>query len=57
MRLTARAVIERGTGLYLWVLEQNVDGQRFYEALGAKRLEEAPVTPPAEWRAGSGARR
>jgi ribosomal protein S18 acetylase RimI-like enzyme len=46
MRLTARAVVERGTGLYLWVLEQNVDGQSFYEALGAKRLEEAPVTPP-----------
>ena len=46
MRLTARAVVERGTGLYLWVLEQNVDGQRFYETLGAKRLEEAPVTPP-----------
>jgi ribosomal protein S18 acetylase RimI-like enzyme len=43
---TARAVIERGTGLYLWVLEQNVDGQRFYEALGAKRVEEAPVSPP-----------
>jgi GNAT superfamily N-acetyltransferase len=46
MRMTAHAVTERGTGLYLWVLEQNVDGQRFYEALGAKRLEEAPVTPP-----------
>jgi ribosomal protein S18 acetylase RimI-like enzyme len=46
MRMTASAVIERGTGLYLWVLLQNADGQRFYEALGAKRLEEAPVTPP-----------
>src|SRR6187551_1447695 len=46
LRTTARALVERGTGLYLWVLAQNVDGQRFYEALGAKRLEEAPVTPP-----------
>jgi ribosomal protein S18 acetylase RimI-like enzyme len=46
MRMTARAVIERGTGLYLWVLEQNVDGQKFYEALGARRVQEAPVVPP-----------
>jgi hypothetical protein len=29
MALTARAVIERGTGLYLWVLEQNADARAF----------------------------
>lgn len=46
--LTARAVIDRGTGLYLWVLEQNVDAQAFYEARGAKRIERVLVSPPAE---------
>jgi GNAT superfamily N-acetyltransferase len=35
------------TGLYLWVLEQNLDAQAFYQAHGAKRLERAPVDPPA----------
>lgn len=34
------------TGLYLWVLEQNVEAQAFYEARGAKRVERAPVAPP-----------
>jgi ribosomal protein S18 acetylase RimI-like enzyme len=36
----------RRTGLYLWVLEQNVEAQAFYEARGAKRMERAPVAPP-----------
>jgi ribosomal protein S18 acetylase RimI-like enzyme len=37
LALTAKAVIARPerTGLYLWVLEQNVDAQAFYESLGA----------------------
>jgi ribosomal protein S18 acetylase RimI-like enzyme len=45
---TARAVAERPkkTGLYLWVLEQNSNGQAFYEACGATRVERALVTPP-----------
>jgi GNAT superfamily N-acetyltransferase len=34
------------TGLYLWVLEQNVDAQAFYETHGARRVERALVTPP-----------
>jgi GNAT superfamily N-acetyltransferase len=34
------------TGQYLWVLEQNVDAQAFYEAHGARRVERAQVTPP-----------
>src|SRR6188472_2566946 len=36
LALTAEAVVERpeGTGLYLWVLEQNVDARAFYEARG-----------------------
>ena len=46
LALTARAVIERGTGLYLWVLEQNVDAQAFYEARGARREDRAPAEPP-----------
>ena len=43
---TARAVIERGSGLYLWVLEQNVDAQAFYRARGGSEVGRAPVTPP-----------
>jgi ribosomal protein S18 acetylase RimI-like enzyme len=45
---TAKAVAGRAqlTGLYLWVLEQNVDAQAFYEASGAGRVERAPVHPP-----------
>jgi ribosomal protein S18 acetylase RimI-like enzyme len=46
LALTARAVIERGTGLYLWVLEQNVDAQAFYEARGARRVDRAVASPP-----------
>jgi ribosomal protein S18 acetylase RimI-like enzyme len=46
LALTARAVIERGTGLYLWVLEQNVVAQAFYEARGATRVERAAASPP-----------
>jgi GNAT superfamily N-acetyltransferase len=44
--LTARTVLDRGTGLYLWVLEQNVDAQAFYTARGARCVERAPVSPP-----------
>jgi GNAT superfamily N-acetyltransferase len=33
-------------GMYLWVLEQNVSAQRFYEAKGGVRVERALVTPP-----------
>jgi ribosomal protein S18 acetylase RimI-like enzyme len=46
--LSARAVVERapGSGLYLWVLEQNVKAQAFYEALGGRRTERAEVTAP-----------
>jgi len=46
LRFTAGAVVERGTGLYLWVLEQNVDAQAFYAARGAVRVERALTTPP-----------
>jgi GNAT superfamily N-acetyltransferase len=46
LALTARAVIERETGLYLWVLEQNVEAQAFYEAHGGERVESALVAPP-----------
>ena len=34
------------SGLYLWVLEQNVKAQAFYEALGGRRTERAEVTAP-----------
>ena len=45
---TAEAIARRGepTGLYLWVLEQNVDAQAFYESRGATRVERAEVAPP-----------
>jgi hypothetical protein len=34
------------TGLYLWVLEQNVDAQAFYHARGGRCVERTPVSPP-----------
>jgi ribosomal protein S18 acetylase RimI-like enzyme len=43
---TARAVAERGTGLFLWVLEQNVHAQAFYRACGGRIVERAPALPP-----------
>lgn len=46
LALTAHAVTERGTGLYLWVLEQNVEAQAFYETCGARRVERALASPP-----------
>ena len=46
LALTAQAVLDRGTGLYLWVLEQNVDARAFYEARGGRCVERAPVPPP-----------
>ena len=46
--MTARAVMAhpRGSGLYVWVLEQNDGAQAFYRALGGTRLGRAPVSPP-----------
>jgi len=48
MALTARAVIQRrpSSGLYLWVLEQNVRAQRFYEARGGSCVGRDLVHPP-----------
>jgi GNAT superfamily N-acetyltransferase len=46
LAMSARAVLERDTALYLWVLEQNVDAQAFYTARGGACVERAPVPPP-----------
>jgi GNAT superfamily N-acetyltransferase len=46
LALSARAALEQDTGLYLWVLEQNVDARAFYGARGGKCVERAPVPPP-----------
>jgi GNAT superfamily N-acetyltransferase len=46
MTLTAQPVLDRGTGLYLWVLEQNADARAFYEARGGRCVERALVPPP-----------
>jgi GNAT superfamily N-acetyltransferase len=48
LALTAEAAAERAvqTGLYLWVLEQNVEARAFYEARGGRCVERAPVSPP-----------
>jgi GNAT superfamily N-acetyltransferase len=46
MALSARAVISRGTGLYLWALEQNRDARAFYESRGGTCVERVPVTSP-----------
>ena len=37
---------EHGTGLYLWVLEQNVNAQSFYVARGGECVERGAVPPP-----------
>jgi len=48
LALTAEALTERPerTGLYLWVLEQNVDAQAFYEARGGRYVGRGVVSPP-----------
>lgn len=46
LTLTAQPVLERGTGVYLWVLEQNSDARAFYEARGGRCVERAPVPAP-----------
>jgi len=43
---TAAAVIEWRTGLYLWVQEQNVAAQAFYDARGGKCVDRALISPP-----------
>lgn len=50
MSLTARAVIAArpGSGLYLWVLEQNANARAFYEARGGSCVETSDVRPPAD---------
>ena len=50
MSLTARAVIAArpGSGLYLWVLEQNDNARAFYEARGGTFVESRDVRPPAD---------
>jgi GNAT superfamily N-acetyltransferase len=46
--LTSGAVAarDRRTGFHLWVLEQNVNAQSFYEAHGGRQVERAQATPP-----------
>jgi ribosomal protein S18 acetylase RimI-like enzyme len=48
LALTAAAVVQRPsrTGLYLWVLEQNVGAQAFYRACGGSCVERSAVSPP-----------
>jgi GNAT superfamily N-acetyltransferase len=46
MALSARAAIKCGTGLYLWVLEQNRDARAFYESRGGRCVERVPVPSP-----------
>lgn len=41
-----QAVTERQAPLYVWVLEQNLHAQAFYEARGAVRIERARVSEP-----------
>ncbi|MHB8451846.1 MAG: GNAT family N-acetyltransferase [Mycobacteriales bacterium] len=45
MGRSAKFVVDRlpGSGLHLWVLEQNVAAQRFYEILGGRRVESGEV--------------
>jgi ribosomal protein S18 acetylase RimI-like enzyme len=48
LALTAEVIIERprSTGLYLWVLEQNVAAQAFYQARGGRCAGRRLVSPP-----------
>jgi ribosomal protein S18 acetylase RimI-like enzyme len=48
MAASARAVLEdaAGSGLYLWVLEQNVAAQAFYDARGGTSVERSSSTEP-----------
>lgn len=46
MSAAGAAVLQHGGGLYLWVLEQNVDAQSFYVARGGRRVESRLVPPP-----------
>ena len=47
-RRPLEAVIERSakSGLYVWVLEQNVPAQAFYQARGGRCVERAPAVAP-----------
>ena len=48
LTLTAEAVLQhsKASGLYLWVLEQNVDAEAFYQARGGTRVERCPAEAP-----------
>ena len=48
LALTAQAVLDSApaSGLYLWVLEQNVGAQAFYTARGGTCVETSLVSPP-----------
>ena len=48
LALVAQAVLARPkpTGLYLWVLEQNMEAQAFYESRGGICVDRCPVEPP-----------
>lgn len=48
MKLASAAVVEKapGSGMYLWVLEQNTDAQAFYRSLGGVEVERAFVGAP-----------
>ena len=48
LALTAQAVLDAapGSGLYLWVLEQNSDARAFYAARGGVCVQRLEVPPP-----------
>ena len=48
LALSAKVVAERQpeSGLYLWVLEQNVAAQAFYRSHGGRRVGRGDVAPP-----------
>jgi GNAT superfamily N-acetyltransferase len=48
LREASRLIAERrpSVGMFLWVLEQNVDAQRFYEAQGGACVGRDLVAPP-----------
>jgi ribosomal protein S18 acetylase RimI-like enzyme len=48
LRKAARIIVDRrsSSGMYLWVQEQNVAAQMFYESMGGQRVERDFVAAP-----------
>ena len=46
MARSGQAAVGRGTSLFLWVIEANVNARAFYEARGGRCVERGTLDPP-----------